>query len=334
MTPKRIGRETTISDIAAAAGVSKATVSRVMNGVSTVNEQIAERVRAAVAELGYSPSATARSLSLGESRTIGVVVPDLANPMFHQVLHGLNSAAEREGYRVLVADTQEQREREVEIALDIRNRTDAIVLFAPRMDRLTMLDLLPKIGPVVIFNRTTGKRAGAVLIDDAEGIGAVARHLIELGHTKIAYLAGPPQARSNMARQDGLDIVRGEHPGVEIITVECGSSFEDGYAAWPAVRETGASAAMAFNDVVALGFLGRLSEEGVRVPDDLSVAGFDDIPFSQYSSPSLTTMTARLGDVGEKIWSTLLEQIRGTADLEPTTFAPELTVRSSTGKKP
>ncbi|HLT67890.1 MAG TPA: LacI family DNA-binding transcriptional regulator, partial [Microbacterium sp.] len=285
MTPKRIGRETTISDIAAAAGVSKATVSRVMNGVSTVNEQIAERVRAAVAELGYSPSATARSLSLGESRTIGVVVPDLANPMFHQVLHGLNSAAEREGYRVLVADTQEQREREVEIALDIRNRTDAIVLFAPRMDRLTMLDLLPKIGPVVIFNRTTGKRAGAVLIDYAEGIGAVARHLIELGHTKIAYLAGPPQARSNMARQDGLDIVRGEHPGVEIITVECGSSFEDGYAAWPAVRETGASAAMAFNDVVALGFLGRLSEEGVRVPDDLSVAGFDDIPFSQYSSP-------------------------------------------------
>jgi LacI family transcriptional regulator len=99
------------------------------------------------------------------------------------------------------------------------------------------------------------------------------------------------------------------------------------------VRETGASAAMAFNDVVALGFLGRLAEEGVRVPDDLSVAGFDDIPFSQYSSPSLTTMTARLGDVGEKIWSTLLGQMRGTADLEPTTFAPELTIRSSTGKK-
>jgi LacI family transcriptional regulator len=325
MTPKRTGRETTISDIAAAAGVSKATVSRVMNGVSTVNEQIAERVRAAVSELGYSPSATARSLSLGESRTIGVVVPDLANPMFHQVLHGVNSAAERDGYRVLVADTREHREREVEIALDIRNRTDAIVLFAPRMDRLTMLDLLPKIDPVVIFNRTTGKRAGSVLIDYAEGIGAVARHLIGL--------AGPAQARSNMARQDGLDIVRGEHPEVEIVSVDCGSSFEDGYAAWPAVRETGASAAMAFNDVVALGFLGRLAEEGVRVPDDLSVAGFDDIPFSQYSSPSLTTMTARLGDVGEKIWSTLLGQMRGTADLEPTTFAPELTIRSSTGKK-
>ena len=333
MTPKRVGRDTTISDIAAAAGVSKATVSRVMNGVTTVNEQIAERVRAAVAELGYSPSATARSLSLGESRTIGVVVPDLANPMFHQVLHGVNSAAERDGYRVLVADTREKSDSEVEIALDVRNRTDAIVLFAPRMDRLTMLDLIPRIQPVAILNRTSGGRAGAVLIDYAEGIGIVARHLIELGHSRIAYLSGPPQARSNMARQDGLDVVRAENPGVEIIDVACGSSFEDGYEAWPAVRELGVTAVMAFNDVAALGFLGRLAEEGVRVPDEIAVTGFDDIPFSRYSSPSLTTVTARLGDVGEKIWQTLRAQMRGEADMEPTIFAPELAARASTGKK-
>jgi len=334
MATKRTSREATISDIAAAAGVSKATVSRVMNGVVTVNEEIAQRVRAAVAELGYSPSATARSLSLGESRTVGVVVPDLANPMFHQVLHGLNRAAERDGYRVLVADTQEHSDAESETVLDIRNRTDAIALFAPRMSREKLLELLPNISPVVVFNRTTGKRAGAVLIDYADGIGQVARHLIALGHTRIAYLAGPPQARSNMARQDGLDLVSEEHPDVEIVNVPCGSSFEDGYDAWPAVSETRATGVIAFNDVVALGFLGRLSEEGVRVPEDLSVSGFDDIPFSRYSSPSLTTMTARLGDVGERIWTTLLAQMRGEADLEPTMFAPELAARSSTGPRP
>ncbi|HJA03319.1 MAG TPA: LacI family transcriptional regulator [Candidatus Microbacterium stercoravium] len=331
MATKRTSREATISDIAAAAGVSKATVSRVMNGVATVNEEIAQRVRATVAELGYSPSATARSLSLGESRTVGVVVPDLANPMFHQVLHGLNRAAERDGYRVLVADTQEHSDAESETVLDIRNRTDAIALFAPRMSREKLLELLPNISPVVVFNRTTGKRAGAVLIDYADGIGQVARHLIALGHTRIAYLQGPPQARSNMARQDGLDLVSEEHPDVDIVGVPCGSAFEDGYGAWPAVRETRATGVIAFNDVVALGFLGRLSEEDVRVPEDISVAGFDDIPFSRYSSPSLTTMTARLGDVGERIWTTLLAQMRGEADLEPTMFAPELAARSSTG---
>ncbi|MGO1413042.1 MAG: LacI family DNA-binding transcriptional regulator [Microbacterium gubbeenense] len=333
MATKRTSRDATISDIAAAAGVSKATVSRVMNGVATVNEEIAQRVRAAVAELGYSPSATARSLSLGESRTVGVVVPDLANPMFHQVLHGLHRAAERDGYRVLVADTREHNDIEAATVLDIRNRTDAIALFAPRMSREKLLELLPNIAPVVVFNRTTGKRAGSVLIDYADGIGQVARHLIALGHTKIAYLEGPPQARSNMARQDGLDILAAEHPEVEIVNVACGSSFEDGYESWPAVRETTATGVIAFNDVVALGLLGRLSEEGVRVPEDLSVAGFDDIPFSRYSSPSLTTMTARLGDVGERIWTTLLDQMRGEADLEPTIFAPALAERSSTGPK-
>lgn len=330
MATKRGPRETTISDIAAVAGVSKATVSRVMNGVETVNQEIAERVRRAVAEVGYSPSATARSLSLGESRTIGVVVPDLANPVFHQVLHGLHRAAEADGYRVLVADTQEDVEREIEVALDVRNRTDAIALFAPRMSQEKLLTLLPNIAPAVVLNSTTEKRAGSVLIDYADGIRQVARHLVQLGHTRIAYLAGPSQARSDVARNEGLQEVRAENAGVEIVNVECGSAFEDGYAVWSTLESTGVTAAIAFNDVVALGLLGRLSEEGVKVPDDLSVAGFDDIPFARYSSPALTTMTSRLGDVGEKIWTTLLSQMKGTADLEPTIFAPELVVRSST----
>lgn len=329
-TPSRV---TTISDIAEAAGVSKATVSRVMNGVATVNEEIAERVRRAVDELGYTRSETARSLSLGTSRTIGVVVPDLANPMFHQVLHGLHRAAERDGYRVLIADTLENVDGEADVALDIRNRTDAIALFAPRMSRAQLLELLPRIEPVVVLNRTTGKRAASVLIDYADGVRQLAEHLVGQGHTRIAYLAGPPDARSNMARQEGLDLVRSEHPSVEIVDVACGFSFEDGYAAWPDLQATGATAAIAFNDVVALGLLGRLDEEGVRVPEQLSVAGFDDIPFSRFSSPSLTTMTARLGDVGERTWQALQAEMRGDADREPIVFAPELTERASTGSR-
>lgn len=323
----------TISDIAEAAGVSKATVSRVMNGVKTVNETIAERVRAAVDELGYTRSETARSLSLGESRTIGVVVPDLGNPMFHQVLAGLHRAAERDGYHVLISDTLENSAGEAEVAVEIRNRTDAIALFAPRMPRQQLLDLIPRLEPVVVFNRTTGERAGSVRVDYAAGVRELAEHLTGLGHERIAYLAGPQNSRSDTARREGLDDFRAEHPGIEIVDVECGPSFENGHAAWDEVREAGVTAVIAFNDVVALGFLGRLSEEGLRVPEDMSVAGFDDIPFSRYSSPALTTMTARLGDIGERLWTTLVAEMHGSADRTSIVFAPELEVRASTGER-
>ncbi|MBD7956500.1 LacI family DNA-binding transcriptional regulator [Microbacterium sp. Sa4CUA7] len=323
-------RQTTINDIARAAGVSKATVSRVLNSVETVNEDLAERVRRVITDLGYTPSQTARSLSLGVSRTVGVVVPDLGNPMFHQVLNGFNRAAANDGYHVVVADSFEDPERESVLAQDLRDRTDAVALFSPRMTRAALLELLPRIAPVAVFNRTTGKNAGSVRIDYHAGTIMIARHLIELGHRRIVFLAGPADARSNWEREKGLVEIRQAQPDADIIDVACGYSFEDGYRAWPAVRDTGATAVIAFNDVVALGLLGRLAEEKVSVPDDLSVAGFDDIPFSRYSSPSLTTMTARLADIGEQIWVVLRSEMTAEPLREPIMFSPGLAVRGST----
>ncbi|QAY59083.1 LacI family transcriptional regulator [Microbacterium protaetiae] len=323
-------RDTTINDIAKAAGVSKATVSRVINGVPTVNEQIAQRVRDVIDELGYTPSQTARSLSLGVSRTVGVLVPDLGNPMFHQVLNGFNRAAARDGYHVVVTDSFEDADREAALAKDLRDRTDAVALFAPRMTRENLLALLPKVAPVAVFNRTTGKNAGSVLIDYHEGILLLARHLIDLGHRRIAFLSGPAYARSNWERERGLAEMREAVPDVEIIDVACGHSFEDGYNAWPAVREMAATAVIAFNDVVALGLLGRLAEEGVSAPAQLSVAGFDDIPFSRYSSPSLTTVTSRLSEIGTRIWEVLRAEMTDTPIREPIMFSPELAARGST----
>ncbi|UYO97550.1 LacI family transcriptional regulator [Microbacterium sp. M28] len=323
-------RETTINDIAQAAGVSKATVSRVLNGIPTVNAEIAQRVRQVIDELGYTPSQTARSLSLGVSRTVGVLVPDLGNPMFHQVLHGFNRAAARDGYHVVVTDSFEDADGEPDLARDLRDRTDAVALFSPRMTRPDLLELLPRIGPVAVFNRTTGKNAGSVLIDYHEGVIVLARHLIALGHRRIAFLAGPAYARANWERERGLAEIRESEPDVEIIDVPCGHSFEDGYDAWPALRATGATAVIAYNDVVALGLLGRLSEEGVAVPDEVSVAGFDDIPFARYSSPSLTTMTSRLGEIGEQIWTVLRAEMTADPLREPIMFSPELAARAST----
>lgn len=323
-------RATTINDIAHAAGVSKATVSRVLNGLPTVNPEIASMVRGVIDELGYTPSQTARSLSLGVSRTVGVLVPDLGNPMFHQVLHGFNQAAARDGYHVVVSDSFENADAEPELARDLRDRTDAVALFSPRMTRPDLLGLLPRVAPVAVFNRTTGKNAGSVLIDYHEGLIVLARHLISLGHRRIAYLAGPAYARANWERERGLAEVRDAESAVEIIDVPCGHSFEDGYNSWPALRDTGASAVIAYNDVVALGLLGRLSEEGVPVPGRLSVAGFDDIPFARYSSPSLTTMTAGLSGIGEQLWAVLRAEITAEPLREPIMFSPELAARGST----
>lgn len=323
-------RATTINDIAQAAGVSKATVSRVLNGVPTVNPEIARMVRDVIDSLGYTPSQTARSLSLGVNRTVGVLVPDLGNPMFHQVLHGFNQAAERDGYHVLVSDSSEKADAEPELARDLRDRTDAVALFSPRMTRPDLLGLLPRVAPVAVFNRTTGKNAGSVLIDYHEGVIVLARHLISLGHRRIAYLAGPAYARANWERERGLAEIREAEADVEIIEVPCGHSFEDGYDVWPALRDTEASAVIAYNDVVALGLLGRLSEEGIRVPDQLSVAGFDDIPFARYSSPSLTTMTAGLSAIGEQLWVVLRAEMTADPLREPMMFSPELAPRGST----
>ena len=143
----------TIAEVAHAAGVSRATVSRVMNGRSTVDPELAARVREVAEQLHYRPSNTARSLSLGRTNTVAVVVPDLANPMFQQVLRGVASAAADEGYRVLVADTAEHAADEERIALDARLRCDALVLVSPRMPEGTLRALLPEIGPVVVVNR-------------------------------------------------------------------------------------------------------------------------------------------------------------------------------------
>jgi transcriptional regulator with XRE-family HTH domain len=151
----------TIGDVAAAAGVSRATVSRVMNGRSTVAQDIAERVRQAAESLSYRPSTAARNLALGRTRTVALVMPDVGNPVFQQILHGVMAAADQDGYRVLVADTAENQGQEAAIALEARLRCDALVLVSPRMSDDDLARLVPDVEPVVLVNRELPRTAGA-----------------------------------------------------------------------------------------------------------------------------------------------------------------------------
>jgi LacI family transcriptional regulator len=282
-------RPQTIADVAARAGVSLATVSRVMNGNASVDSALAERVRAAAAELNYSASPLARSLVLGKTNTISVVVPDLENPTFHGVLRGLSRAAARDGYHILIADSAESVEEERILAVETRRRCDGLVLCAPRMAGKDLRPLLDDLKPVVLVNRDAGSPSTPVVAADYQ---TALTDLLELlygyGHRSLVYLAGAPQSASNTRRLAALRGFLDDRSDVDVQLFECGVSFAEGYASAARILASGATGVLAFNDLVAMGLLSALIERGVRVPDEISVVGFDDIPFAQ--SPSLAGM--------------------------------------------
>jgi LacI family transcriptional regulator len=169
-------------------------------------------------------------------------------------------------------------------------------------------------------------------VDYSQGVQELAEHLVSLGHTSIAFLAGPARSASNGARMAGLDKFRAAHPGVELRMLEGGSSFETGHEAVDEVLASGATGVLAFNDLVAMGLLSGLHERGVRVPEDISLTGFDDIPFARYTTPPLTTAAVPITELGEHAWHSLRALIRNAeAPDEETTFQPRLEIRGSTG---
>lgn len=335
MTQRPASRTPTIADVARTAKVSLATVSRVMNGKSTVDPDLAERVRAAALSLNYSASPLARSLVLGKTLTVAVVVPDLANPTFQGALRGLTTGASRDGYHVLIADSAETVEEEQLLALEARRRCDGIVLCAPRMPSAELSALLPLLAPVVLINRDPAPvRAPFVAADYGAGLAQQLAHLKDLGHRHILFLSGSARSASNANRLAAIQEFIDVNPGSRIEVMSGGVSIEDGYAAADRVVESGASAVLAFNDLVAIGLQNALIERGVRVPDDVSIAGFDDIPFARYTSPALTTAAVPVEQLGEQAWLRLNELLAGRTPPDDVSYVPQLEVRASTGPAP
>ena len=326
----------TIAEVAQAAGVSRATVSRVMNGRVTVDEDLAQRVREVAERLHYRPSTVARSLSLGRTNTVAVVVPDLANPMFQQILRGVSAAAAEDGYRVLVADTSETASDERQVALDARLRCDALVLVSPRMPEAELRALLPEVGPVVVINREPDGATPTLAIDYAAGIEEIVEHLVGLGHRHLLYLAGPVASASHAARLAALRTAAARRAEVRLSECAAGSSVDSGYAAAGDVLASRATAVVAYNDLVAFGLLARLNELGVAVPGDLSVTGFDDIELARFSVPSLTTATVPQVELGRSAWGRLgaLVGLGTGVEALDSPVRPRLAVRASTGPVP
>ena len=282
-------------EVAAAAGVSLATVSRVLSGHRTDDDDIAARVRSAAAELDFRPNPAAQGLRRPVP-AVGVVVPDLGNPYFAELLKGINEAAEEAGRRMVVADAREDPDEEVRLVQELLRWTSGLILCSPRMSARQMAGVSSSLDhPLVTVNHPTPGRP-ALLVDFAGAIREICAHLRELGHRHLVYLGGPALSWSDKERRRTLRVEA--RAGLRIDFLSCGSAIEDGHAVTDAALATGATALVAFSDQVAIGVLMRAGELGVRVPEDVSLTGFDDIPVSRIAGPGLTTVTVSKPGLG------------------------------------
>lgn len=334
VAPGSADTSVTIAMVADAARVSRATVSRVMNGKATVAPDLVRRVKQTASRLGYEPSVLARSLALGRTGMVAIVVPDLANPMFQGVIHVLSRAAADQGHRLLVAETSENAAEEPLLAAEARRRTDGLVLCAPRMPADELRRLAPRLSPFVLVNREIpGIAAPSLLVDYGTGVSDIVGYLRRLGHHRLAYLAGPTTSASNRLRIESLR-QRATSGAIELIEVECGAMFADGHAAVDRVLGMRVTAVVAFNDLVAFGALSRLHELGVGVPSELSLVGFDDVTFARYTTPPLTTASVPQDELGQAAWRRLWALLSHEAPGPDVRYTPRLEVRGSTGPAP
>jgi LacI family transcriptional regulator len=309
----------TMNDVARVADVSIATVSHVINGTRFVSPERVDRVQAAMRELDYTPDATARSLRMGRTNTIGVVIPDNTNPFFAELARWIEEAGFDAGYTTILGNSGERPDRERQyVSTLLSKRVDGLI-FAPwRKPGAAMLRVLRKAPiPIVVIDRDDVLRtADAVLYDDVGGGRQAAEHLLALGHADIATIAGPPDPGHSPGRLEGFLAALAD-AGVAVgedAIVASDYHFAGGRAATAELLARGGrfTALFAANDLMAAGAIRELTGHGLSVPRDVSVIGFDDAPLAEMTSPALTTVRQPVQEMGDTAVSLLLARVTGT----------------------
>lgn len=335
----------TINDLALHLGVHKSTVSRAMDPARRhlIGADVLQRVQAAALELGWRPNRAAAALATGKSRTVGVLLPDITNPVFPPILRGIEDALDAEGYFALLANTA-RREGGVAAAQAAVERMGAmrvegfIVATALRDD--AWLDGLRRSGTrIVLVNRTDGRGLlPAVTSDDMLGMRLAVDHLVALGHTRIAHLAGPPGFSTGLARRVGFEQALQAHGLAPAALAGCAAySIEAGAAGMTQLLLAGthATAVVAANDLIALGALQVLHGRGIQVPQAMSLIGHNDMPLLDQISPPLTSVRIQHYEMGFRAARLLLEALRGVPGSASTlVLRPELVLRGSTARAP
>lgn len=295
-----------IKDIARAAGVSHSTVSRALADSPLVKPATKARIQRLAREMGYSPDARARSLVMGQTRTIGVVVTTISDPFAAQVVQSIESTAHNHHYTVILCTSGAEPEREMTAVEMLRSkRVDAVIVTSSRVGALYQ-EYLARIGvPIVLINNHSehGRYTFSVSVDNMHGAYMATRHLLDAGHRRIAYISRPADFRSNLERQQGYRQALTD-AGLESDPqwiVEGTGRIGGGQRAFHKLMalENPPTAVFCYNDMTAIGVLRAACDAGQIVPDDLAVVGFDDIPLAAYMCPSLTTVAQPLTEMGK-----------------------------------
>lgn len=327
----------TMSDVAQRAGVSLMTVSRVINQKGDVSQETRQRVLEIIDSLGYRPSGIARSLATQETRTIGLVVPDVTNPFFADITRGVERLAYSEGYHVFLCNSEEDSQRELAVIQSLEDkRVDGLILCSSRLDEDKLVELLARLPAAVLVNRRLQGSASFdnISLDDRLGGRIAAEHLLRSDRRRIAYLAGPPASYSGAHRQRGyLDALAAAGIAIQPGWMQpCRPSVEGGYQATRQLLadQPDLDALFCYNDLVAVGALQACEELGRRVPADLAIVGHDDIPLAALVSPSLTTCRVPRHELGERAVEALIERLHDCpGGCRQSILQPELVIRQS-----
>ncbi|MGJ3190298.1 LacI family DNA-binding transcriptional regulator [Paenarthrobacter sp. FR1] len=322
----------TIRDVAELAGVATSTVSRALSNPGRVNHVTRERVEQAAAALNYVPSSQARGLSSGRTNAIALLVPDVTNPFYFDIIRGTQNQLKAAGYTQLLVDTEESAEMEADTLRKMQRTADGFILAASRLTDAQLVEAASS-QAIVTINRSSSN-APTVMIDTPGAVVQALEHLSSLGHTRICYVGGPASSWSNAKRWKTFEDECRERGLTTSRVGPFTPKTTSGAAAADAAARTGATACIVFNDLLAIGMLQRLRERGIRVPEDMSIVGCDDIFGADFCNPPLTTMASPIEQAGRVAVSMLLAQLdplHAGSSRRLAVMPTHLTVRGSTG---
>ncbi len=333
-------RGATLRDVADRARVHPSTVSRALNGGTQdlVNPATVRRILKVAEELGYQPNSLARSLKTNRTMTVGMLIPDLTNPVFPPIVRGIEDGLAEEGYTLVLANTDGDPAKEQRIDEVMRGRHVDGLLLATALREYPLLDTLVAANiPVVLVNRTSEEpTVSSVTPDDHAGMGMAVRHLVSLGHTRIAHAAGPQTMTTGLARYHSfLSWMRVAGPEPDASLLVFAESFKEqaGAVACEELfsRNAEFTAIVAANDLLALGCYDAVHARGLSIPDDVSVVGHNDIPFADNFGPPLTTVRIPHYEIGVKAAELMLAAVwKRAAAPVAVHLAPSFVLRAST----
>ena len=324
----------TIRDVARRADVSVASVSRVLTGAGPVTDSTRNKVMAAVEVLQYVPHSGARSLSTSKTHTIGVILPDLYGEFFSELIRGMDVAARALGYHLIVSSSHDDAEEASAAIRSMRGRVDGLIVLSPHLDAANLAAGMAGRTPILLMNGGADAGRPSIVVDNHGGAVQAVEHLIATGRRRIIHISGPQGNLEAEARMAGY-LEAMASAGLEATVVDGDFTQAAGHSAgdWLATMPVRPDAVFASNDIMAVGAMLALQEAGVRVPEDVAMVGFDDVPIADMVRPGLTTLRIQIAETGRNALERLVRLITAAgdaaADAACEVVRPQLVVRPS-----